>query len=86
VASIGPSRCVFVCNRVHRLREGEGGIEGGGSGGGYGVEVDYLDRAVCFVWAVSRGLAGGVVVGEEEPEVCLFWAKADDVAEGGSVV
>ena len=39
-----------------------------------------------FCWAVSRGLAGCGVVGEEEPEVCLFWAEADDVAEGGGVV
>ena len=39
-----------------------------------------------FVWAMLLGLAGGVVVGEEEPKVCLFWAEADDVAEGGGVV
>ena len=48
--------------------------------------MGYLDRAVCFVWAVSRGLAGGVVVGEEEPEICLLLAEADDVAEGVGVV
>ncbi len=47
--------------------------------------MGYLDRIVCFVWAVSRGLAGGVVDGEEETEVCLFWAGADDVVKGGGV-
>ena len=25
-----------------------------------------------FVWAMLLGLAGGFVVGEEEPKVCLF--------------
>ena len=74
VASSGPSRCVLVRSRVlvHQLRGDERGVESEGSGGGYGVEAGYLDRTACFVWVVLRGLAGSVVVGKEEPEVCLF--------------
>ena len=77
--------CLFAAGFISCVG-GEGGVEGEGSGGGYSVEVGYLDGTVYFVWAVSRGLGGGVVVGEEEPEVCFFWAEADDVAEGGGVV
>ena len=77
--------CLFATGFIS-CSGGEGGVKGEGSGGGYGVEVGYLDRTVCFVWAVSRGLTGGVVVGKDEPEVCFLGAEDDDVVEGGGVV
>ena len=74
-----PDVCLFATGFIS-CAGGEGGVGSEGSGGGYGLEVGYLDRTRFFF---GFGLCREVWPGETE--VCLLGAEADDVAEGAGL-